>query len=381
MKSRKIRLLDGQKHKLKVFTIVDPKQIALWQGLNGSLASVPPLPMFISLVEKPVPERLLRAFYNELTADDAMLLRSIPHSLEGMVEKDILVLTNAILDVFAHAGKVNQLIVALASVDFGAESVDATNICRENSTLTNLFKVFYQRYGRPYYENVILPIINQIDEAGDLGLAVPKEEDAERIGELVFGTLNKITDGVAHITPQIHHLASILKMFSAVRFNSRRTTYNSLSLFFFTRFVTATFANPVSYDAGFASKTDSRAFLAKVTIPFSQMMQSPFNLLPMAKKYEPFQSLNGQLNDIFFPKLYEFLMRVADPPAEPPEYEKPDEARLGVALNYLLEKTWRAYDQVVGKYTERLASAGGNAPISWSVGSFFMRGFNEAGAE
>jgi hypothetical protein len=377
MKNRKVKLLGDKKQKLKSFSLIDPRQINLWQQSGGSLERLPPLPMLLSMVEKPYPDDLLQSFYDDITSDDMLFVRALPHAGPGSTEKDGLALASAMLDVFAHAGKVNQLLVALASIDFGSDSVDATNICRENSSLTNMFKVFFQRYGRPYYEQVIRPIIDQIDDLGDLGLLAPKESDSDKIGGIMFGALDAIVAGLPHIRPEIHHMASILKMFSAIRFNTRRATYNTLSLFFFTRYVTAIFANPPTYDEAFKPKSDPRAFLIKITIPFSQMMQTPFNRLTMTKKYEPLQSLNDKLTNVYFAKLSDFLLQVADTPKEPVAYPPPSKEQLNTSLNYILDRAIKSYDQLAAKYSETLANPTRYTPVAWSVGSYFLQFFRE----
>jgi hypothetical protein len=194
----------------------------------------------------------------------------------------------------------------------------------------------------------------------------------------MFGALDRIMAGVEHIPPPLHQMASILRIFSGIRFNSKRATYNTLSLFFFTRFVTATFANPTTYDPTYKSKTDPRSFLIKVTIPFSQMMQSPFNRLVLSKKYEPYQSLNQRLTQTYFPRLYDFLIRVAEAPSEPVRYDPPTQAQLLDSLAFILEKTWKGYDQLATNYSDLMSNPARNPPISWSLAAFFMRFFKDA---
>jgi hypothetical protein len=183
--------------------------------------------------------------------------------------------------------------------------------------------------------------------------------------------------GIGHIPPEIHHLASVLKSCSAIRFNLKTATYNTLSLFFFTRFVTAIFANPSSFDPTFKSKTDARAFLTTKSIPFSQMMQTPFNRLPLNKKYEPLQSLNAKLAEPYFGQLSAFLNKVAEAPAAPPNYTKPSQEQLVESLSFILERVCRNYDALAAKYSELMATPGRNPPTTWAIGSWLIQFMTE----
>jgi hypothetical protein len=294
-----------------------------------------------------------------------------------MSEKDVVRMASALLDVFAHAGKVNQLLVALASLEFGSVEAKEANICRENSSLTNMFKVFYQRFGRRYYDNVVKKVIQNLDQVGDIGLAAPQAKDAGRIGQLMFTTIDAIVSGIGFLTPPMHHMASIIRAATGLRFNSKRTTYNALSLFFFTRFVTAIFANPASFDEEFRSKTDPKVFLPKVSIPFSQLMQTPFNRLPLSKKYDTLECLNAKLVSVYLPKLYKFLMDVATVPAQPVHYDPPDQAKLTESLEFLMEITAKGYDQFAKTYREGCERPGRNPPIAWSIAIYFLKFFQE----
>jgi hypothetical protein len=302
-------------------------------------------------------------------------LRALPHRGNGTNDKDAIAVAGALLDVFAHAGKVNQLLCTLAGLDLGSSSVDSSNVVRENSSLTNMFKVFFHRFGRGYYDAVLKEIIGSLDEAGDLGLINPKNCQTDRIKELLFNALEKVIQSSQFVAPQIRQMASVLMSVTALRFNSKKTTYNGLSGFFFTRFVSSIIANPASFDDEFRSRTEKMSFLTKVAIPFSQMIQIPLNLYEFRGKFEPFESWNRQLNDGFMPRLFDFVMQLAELPPEDVIYEKPSADQLTRSLESILDWTVALYQPFSEKYNELRKNPTVNPPISWSVGTYFFNLF------
>jgi hypothetical protein len=330
----------------------------------------------LSRLQYPLPPQLLRGFYDAITTDDLCFVRALPQ-VQGLNEKDVLGFNLALLDVFAHAGKVTQLLIGLASIDFGGEGADATIICRANTPFTNMVRVFHARYGRSYYGAVIRRVLANLDAVGDIGIATPNAEDAGRVGEVVFGALDELIGGLPHVAPQIRHLASIIRACAAVRFNSTAVTFNILSEFYFTRFVAEILGKPKGYDDGFESQMDAKEFLARVAMPFSQMMQKTFKLMTFGNKYAAFQDLNARLSDEYFPRLRQFLWNVAEPPDPPAEYDAPGQERLDDALRLLIERTSRSYQEIAGRYAAVVANPQKNMPVSWSVATFVLGTFRE----
>jgi hypothetical protein len=206
----------------------------------------PPFPIRLTVHNRTLPPALYSAVYEALTADDLLVVRSLMHYTVAKVSEGV-PLAEALLDIFAQAGRVNQLVLGLVGAEFDVSAEDIAMSLRSNTHLTNLFKVFATRYGAPYKEKVIQKIINFVVAAGDLRLKYADQPEALRhkTQKLLFSSLDVILRSGKHIAPQIRHLASVIKAVTGCRFNSKRATFNALSSFFYLRFISVPFANSV----------------------------------------------------------------------------------------------------------------------------------------
>lgn len=353
------------------FTPDEPTQCDIWANIQK--ANALPFPLTIRGIRNPVPDAMVCAFYQALTSDDLTILRSLLHFTVAKVS-DGLKLANALLDIFSYAGKVNYLLTVLVGLEFEQDSLTPTTVLRGNSHLTWMFKVFYERYGRLYFNDFLKKVISYIDNEGELSLKSPDdctEEQKAKIKEMFLNILkNFITSG--NLVPkQMKHFASILKGLSAARFNDMNATFNTLSGFFCLRFVTALLANPSCFDETVVLKNN----VSVTAIPFSQLLQIPFNLVELGGRFERFEDWNEEILNTIFPKLQNFVYSVADLD-EQPVYQSPSKAVLKEQLEFVLDVISRNHKNFETRYNYLKNNQNDQYPIAgWSIGTFLMNFF------
>jgi hypothetical protein len=375
MYGAKMRLLQERRRMVKKVTVIDRRAVALFQ--RCPIDRPPPFPLTLRALRRPVPVALLRCLQAAIVADDMLLVRSLPHLSSSPDVRSGVRLASALLEVFEHAGKVHQLLLALVGHGIGGDSVDATTVCRENCQMTNIFKMYFQRFARAYYENVLRRIIAQIEAAGDIGLKRPETTDRGKAADVLWDVLDRIIGSADAISPQIRHLASVLKTISFVRFNSTAGTYNTLSRFFFTRFVAPVIADPLSYDNTFAPAGDIQNFLMNISIPFSQFIQGVFTLSGMGGRFEALRTINMSLNELIFPRLVRFTMSLGDVPQSEVQYSKPSVHVLNAALECILDWIADNFDRFADKYTELMNDPSKTAPGLWGIAGLLVHRFPE----
>jgi hypothetical protein len=247
------------------FVPVEDEQIEIWhRQFHGE--TIPFIERLTSR-NKWLPEILYRAMYDAVTSDDLLFARTLMHPSVTKVA-DGIPLAEALLDIFTHCRKVNGFLLAIVASEFDSEVVDPTKILRANSHLTNLFKIFVDRYTEEYRAKVIAKLSSFIIAAGDLKLkAEVQPPDLKRkTQKTIFACLNVIKRSGRFISAEIRHLASVLKAIVACRFNNKQITFCALSGFFYLRFLSIFLANPQRPD----EETD-------LLFPFAQLLQVPFN--------------------------------------------------------------------------------------------------------
>ena len=373
----RLTLVSENGKKLGTWDIGD-LQKEIWTKAT-KIRDLPHLPMTLIGADGDPPDVLVAAVYNLLTADDMVLVRSIPNTAVGLNAKDEKRIARSLLEVFAYAGKVNQLLVALAGVDLGHAGLTTGEVLRSNSMLTNLLKVFYSRYGKDFYQNALKKMVEYVDSNGDVGLGTPANCDPERVKTMVATVMNCLLSSQQYVSDQIHHLASVLKMATAARFNQEGAVYNGLSGMFLLRYVVAVLANPKLLDPGYQSKSPPDQFLMKVMLPFSRMIQTIANKQTVAgKTFGPeFEGFDNFVQTKILPDLGKFLLAVAEPPRTPAVYEAPSKERLVKRLKYIIQWLAKTKDYFPRRYSELIAQPKKGHPLSWNVQTFLLSFFNE----
>ena len=354
-------------------------QKKIWEKVD-KVSNLPPLALSLCGAAGDPPDVLLSAVYDMVTADDMVFVRSLPHSARGLNEKDGKRLARSLMEVFAYAGKVNQLLVAVVAADLGQPFLKPGELLRANSLLTNMLKLFYSKYGRNFYENVLKKMIEYVDSTGDIGLSKQDEVDSERVKKMLATVMNCLLSSQEYLSPQIHHLASIVKMVASARFNEEVALYNALAGMFYLRFVSTTLANPLAFDPKYQSQTPQPAFLQKVMIPFSRITQMILNGKLFTEKEfgRELVKLNDFVETQVQPLLFQYLWALAVPPETPPVYEAPSKERLVKRLKYIIQWVAKTSDYFPERFRDVSKDAKANHPISWNLQSFMLSFFKES---
>lgn len=351
--------------------LLDTEQKALWMEKRFPL-----FPMTLTSCDGSVPDVVIHALYEWITADDMMFLMSIPYMATERDPNEGKRIARALLDVFIHAGKVNQMLVALIGCDFDGEKLDHGEVLRTDSMFTNMIKVFYSRYAEDFYEKTLNKITEFIDSTGDVGLSRPASCDSERVKNILVTVLNCLLLSQEHVSPQVHHMASIVKMVAAARFNDEGAVYNALSGTFYLRLIGVAITNPKT-DKTRDLQQAARSLLMKVRIPFSSLMQSVLNRKPL-RNADSLKDLNLLLEEYFYPELLQYTRALAVPPETPPVYEVPSPEKLRERLLFILSWVTKTQVEFRKNFAELVTrSSKRHHPVYWSLQCFLMSYFKE----
>jgi hypothetical protein len=112
-------------------------------------------------------------------------------------------------------------------------------------------------------------------------------------------------------------------------------------------------------------------------VPFSQLLQGPFNMAPYGGKFDIFAAWNHHLIKHVFPDLIQFIFGLADLP-EPPTYATPPTEAVQKALDVVLDamvtnqaRFLERYNALTTKKEEVVH------PVSWNLGAFLMSFFKD----
>lgn len=340
-----VKLFDKSGIRVKRIIPIDPSQNELWAKVMN-LSTLPKLPFFFTNSAVPIPDLLLFALNEVLLAPDRTAVRAITHFKVSKVSQSV-DLADALFDIYAYAGKVNDLITVMVASEFSATELTQNTVLRGNSHLTNLFKIFFKRFGFKYYQSFLKRIVLYIDSKGDLSLKRPAEVNSQKAQTMVFTVLNRIAGSLEHVPIEIRHFASILKQAAALRFNSKQATYNTISGFFYLRFVSSILSNPLETDPSLQLQNP----WLNVMVPAAQLMMTPFNLIQMGGKYDVFNSWNKILTKKIFPMLIEFVFSIAVCNEEP-VYQPPSKERLREALQVVWSKIGESNGEFVKMYKQ-----------------------------
>ncbi|OHT12256.1 GTPase-activator protein [Tritrichomonas foetus] len=364
-----ISINNSEGESVKKIIPIDPIQCELWEKINTS--TPPSFPLMLTTIERPLPDTLIPAFYEALISDDLLVLRALLHYKVTKITNGT-ALTEALLDVFAHAGKVNELLLAFIGTEFASPSLTINLILRSNSQLTNLFKVYFKRYGTNYYDNFLKKIIKYVDKAGDLSIKNPINAPESRVKAVLFTTLKHIIRSGVDISPQMRHIASILKAGISLRFNSKQAVYNALSGYFCLRYIGSALTDPKKIDPDIELEHDP----SLVLIPFSSLLMNIFNLLPLAGRFEAFNIWNQRLKKHMFPKIVDFVISIAEL-EQIPVYDPPSPERLHEALDIILNELTSAHGAFNEEYNNLLRNPKGETLLGLNFGTFLQSFFKE----
>lgn len=286
----------------------------------------------------PPPNVVRDAFKRLILSEDTIVIRAMLHHEVFSVDTLGIQMIESLYKIFSSKGLIHRMISTIISSEFSHPGdLTETMVLRGNSHLTCLFKFFAMKFAKDYYDNVIRPVTEEIVAQGDIGIIKPEDEkdwDAaqNRVRTLLNSVLNRLLASGPFIPAQFHHIGSLLKNITATVLRTKHAVYNALSSFMFLRFFTPALVTPgnVIKDA----KPDPNA--KKTTIPFSQLIQQPFNFQQFSTpKYDHLKQLNEEIMNRYA-EIYNFAMEVAEYD-RPAEYEQCSEKEADEATLWLLQ--------------------------------------------
>jgi hypothetical protein len=260
-------------------------------------------------------------------------------------------------------------------LEFDSEGLHATTVLRANSHLTNMFKVFVVRFGEEYFRSTVSKLMDFIIGAGDLNLRGVDHCDRHKVQKLVMASVKAVMRSAPLMPVQLRHMGSVLRTFAGVRFNRRQPMFNTLSGFFYLRFLTGAMMD-MSLFEGYAPP--SPVVQATVLIPFAQLLQLPLNMNVYSGRYDLFEDWNHHLIKHVFPELLTVTWSLADL-EEAPEYPAPDEVTVQRAVGVLLDCMVKNREAFETRYRELMAANKIAFPMSWNFAAFLMSFFTKDG--
>lgn len=372
----------------------DPEQIQFWTEVKNEFDQGKTdyaFPLTFTSYVQPIPASVFPALYEALIADDMHLVNSIIFYKVAKIDNGPQ-LVESLFDIFAYAGKVNQFLITLVTSEFGKSAVTRDQILRGNSHLTNLFKVYYKRYGIQYYNSFFKNIIKYIDDNYQINLTKLDTCDINACKKVIFKVIDDIVHSSSNIPIEMRHLASILRACAIHKFNSKQAAFNTLNGFFWLRFLSSMLANPSSVDPSIKIEH------LDALVAISKILTRIFNLQQFDGNYERFNVLNPEMNKTIFPQLINFILSTADFEAlldgdvsytteepttdqgvqPPPFYKRPTKEILKEELNFILQTISNASKEFKTKYNELRNQTKSTYPlIGWPVGIFFQQFFEE----
>ena len=349
------------------FVPVDEKKSEVW---NDCVNKEKPFPLFFGSVARPIPGEFIVSFYEALTANDFML-PNVLSMFEVTKIVDGVPVMEALLNVFAHAGKVNQLLQVIVGTEVGRDQVTNNTIMRNNSNLTNMFKVFYARYGKEYYFKVIKKAIKFVDKQ-EINWKSLVQASVSRALVIVLTVIKHFLDSGPAVSPQMRHMASVLRALVTARFNDKQATFNALSGFFLLRYANRLMMEHKDMDPDFVTNHEPD----QVFLPFSQILQYLFNLMPFHGKLTILNVWNKRVIREVFPKMTDFVLSLGDYENDA-VYEVPSEAQLTQSLEIIITQISKSKGAFETKYRKLLEEKHQYSVPGWSLSTFLMSFFQE----
>lgn len=306
--------------------------------LKGS----PIYPFCIPYSADAIPELVIQEFKDALLKEDTFVLRALLN-FEVLKAKDCPEGMLALYKVFASQHLVHRLISTSISYELTATSVTESTILRSNTQLTFLFKIYYEMFGRPFYEHAIKPIRQMVVSKGMLGIKNPEAGPPEDVLDMVNRVLNIIFEGAPYVTPQIRHLAAVLLNGASTILRTRRGVYNALSSLLFLRFTSAMITDPSKFEEFDVNDN-------KYTILCSTLMQQIFSLQFIGEKFQHLSGIGTTILDRYG-EIIDFTYKVADF-HEIPEYDVPSDAEVHDSLVTLLRIVSQSRENFIQQFTE-----------------------------
>ena len=299
--------------------------------------------------KKFTPPEIISAFKEIILSQDTIALRAMLNHEVFPLSKDkaspAQLLIEKLFTIFASQGLVHRYISTVVSTEFTHPEQESM-VLRSNSHLTYLFKFFTVKYGLNYFRTIVMPLIKEVIEKGDIGYKVTdktSEEDRQqalaKIRTLLNNGIDKVLTSLPYVPSQFRHLASILRSMTAITLRTKHSVFNALSSFFFLRYFTPAIVTPTSVDPSYEFDWPSgKNCLSTTLVPYSQLIQAIFNMQPISiEKFPHLTKLNDEAATRYH-ELYNFLMALSEYDKPTAEYEKPSDDDANKAVEWLIQQ-------------------------------------------
>jgi hypothetical protein len=312
------------------------------------LSREPLMPRCLPFYGPNAPPELIPAFRHALLQPDAYVLRAIldPEVTCGLTKQQLTEAVADLFSVFAEAGLVHRFVSTICATEFTRPNLSEDTLLQEDTQLIWLFRYYFQTFGRPFFDNVIRPMIMRIVNTGDLGIKERTTPEVQAVGELLVWAIDTVVKGRQYIPDAFVHVGALLSSYTATVFRTRKCVYDAVSDFLCVRFICETMADPSLVDPTFVVTKPHMDIVA----PFAELLEVPFRLELLGNKWGELILLNTELIGKY-ETIYNFVMSasVAD---RAPVYAKPSGDATDSALRRLLENISIARESFVRKYTD-----------------------------
>jgi hypothetical protein len=176
-------------------------------------------------------------------------------------------------------------LLTVIGIEFSRDELMPNTVLRVNTHVTNLFKAWFMRFARPYWDTVLSKLVDYVISAGDIAVSHPEQPDAEKAEKVLFTVFKYILSSGSAIPPQLRHLTSILKAATITRFNTKHAADNTLVGYICLGFITAVISFPADYRESFGELSPEAM---RMLMLFAQLLQTPINLVKLEERYEVF---------------------------------------------------------------------------------------------
>ncbi|EAX99942.1 hypothetical protein TVAG_267110 [Trichomonas vaginalis G3] len=273
----------------KNLVLKDPQHILSWiRCMNDPI----PFYNFMSSIIEPYPDQVYQAIYAAVTHSDFVYVRTL-FELVPPDHQQSLILMRSLFNIFCYAGKINQF-YQLVVLKFFESNPDITAPYH----LKNLVNVVFMK-SCGNYMNFMKTLVKYID---DSNVNVDDKSSIDKSVVLLTTVIKIISQSYIYVSPELHHLLSIVKEVASLHHNNLGSLYDLISELFLLGPVSDMILNPEA--------------ILKVQVAHKEIFKP---LILQLRKVFRLGLLDRHLSDIndrlekhTYDKLFEFIMYISD---------------------------------------------------------------------
>jgi len=248
---------------------------------------------------KPLPTPLLSFVERSVLCPNMLIVRALLKP-EVIPPNESALLIRAFFGFYAKSKMIHSFISVVCSIVFSSSPKDPSQLFKTETYLTHIFDIFYQEYGKDYYNQIIEPMFSSFDQNGSFSLngsdpGIPLTHYQNTINTF-FETIISSKD---RIPTQFRHLSSIIKLSSGMRYSKHVGIYHAIAGFFFSGFIFNKKNNKVNHNKLLKSA------LKKVS-----------RLKPFSEKHEALMPINATLDSLKL-SIFKFVLTLSEMKSEP----------------------------------------------------------------